>query len=116
MLNDITFTGGGGTTAGSFEGGAIRTRAGTMTLLNRCTFINNETSADQAMGGAVANRGDMIIRDSFFAGNNVNSDKFESSGGALWSETSDIFVINSTFTGNSANGTADEINGGAVER
>jgi hypothetical protein len=66
------------------------------------------------MGGAIANRGDMVIHDSFFSGNSVNSDKFESSGGALWSETSDIVVINSTFTGNSANGSADEVNGGAV--
>ena len=113
VLNDITFLGGGGS-AGQFEGGAIRTRAGTLIHVNRCSFLDNQTSGDQAMGGAIANRGNMVIRDGFFSGNSVFSDKFESSGGAVWGETGDLVVINSTFTGNAANGTADEVNGGAL--
>jgi hypothetical protein len=57
-LNDITFVGGGGTVAmGSFEGGALRTRGGTRAQVSRCTFLNNTVSAPQAMGGAIANRG-----------------------------------------------------------
>ena len=114
ILNDITFVGGGGTAVGLFEGGALRTRAGTRAQVNRCTFLNNAVATDQAVGGGVVNRGNMVIRDCFFSGNSVHSDSDESSGGGFWSETGAAAVINSTFAGNSATGAADDVNGGAA--
>ena len=116
-LNDITFVGGGGDAGvSSMEGGALRAMGSCKTYINRCTFMDNAVnSAQQASGGGVANRGDMVIRDSFFFGNSVHNDDGEASGGGFWSETSDAVVINSTFTGNSATGAnLDEVNGGGA--
>ena len=117
ILNDITFVGGGGTVVENFEGGALRTRGSTSSQVNRCTFLNNAVVGKQAVGGGIANRGNMVVRDCFFSGNSVRSDDVangESSGGGLWSETSDVVVINSTFVGNSASGAANDLSGGAV--
>jgi CSLREA domain-containing protein len=120
---------GSNTVAGSGAqvlGGAISNMTesfvgGSMTITDSL-FIGNEVvnlaATENAVGGAIRNRGPLTVRGSLFMDNRVNTvgeDDGSQNGGALWFESGTGTITNSTIYDNEAGSDAgDEGHGGGV--
>jgi hypothetical protein len=94
-VQDLEVTGGAGN--GGSNGGAVKIRDNpdAVVTFTRVWFVDN--SAENS-GGAISNRGRLVLRDSLLSDNIAGQD-----GGAIENDD-EMTLINTTLTGNEANG------------
>ncbi|EKV02461.1 filamentous hemagglutinin family N-terminal domain protein [Leptolyngbya sp. PCC 7375] len=91
-INGLTIQDGSSTS----DGAGLRT-SGNNVAISHVTFTNNEVTSSSQDGGAIQNRGSLILSNTIF-----NNNRSDSDGGAIDIAQGSVTVVDSTFNNNQA--------------